>query len=95
MFNVNIVKAFKREFIRIWEVVLTGSLASGAGVMAISLGVVTTSLIGLQLPIFLITFIRAFGDTAVGFIPNTLVGRWRSKYCSICYDFRCRISFSL
>ncbi|HBM5653961.1 TPA: hypothetical protein LY424_002335 [Enterococcus faecium] len=74
MFNVNIVKAFKREFIRIWEVVLTGSLASGAGVMAISLGVVTTSLIGLQLPIFLITFIRAFGDTAVGFIPNTLVG---------------------
>ncbi|HAQ6520260.1 TPA: hypothetical protein IX395_001389 [Enterococcus faecium] len=74
MFNVNIVKAFKREFIRIWEVVLTGSLASGAGVMAISLGVVTTSLIGLQLPIFLITFIRAFGDTAVGFIPNTLLG---------------------
>ncbi|HBL2255068.1 TPA: hypothetical protein LP538_001932 [Enterococcus faecium] len=74
MFNVNIVKAFKREFMRIWEVVLTGSLASGAGVMAISLGVVTTSLIGLQLPIFLITFIRAFGDTAVGFIPNTLVG---------------------
>lgn len=73
MFNVNIVKAFKREFVRIWEVVLTGSLASGAGVMAISLGVVTTSLIGLQLPIFLITFVRAFGDTAVGFIPNTLV----------------------
>ncbi|BDP92846.1 TPA: hypothetical protein LY447_002275 [Enterococcus faecium] len=74
MFNVNIVKAFKREFVRVWEVVLTGSLAAGAGVMAISLGVVTTSLIGLQLPIFLITFVRAFGDTAVGFIPNTLLG---------------------
>lgn len=74
LFTINIVKAFKRQFLRIWQTALKGSPIAGAGAIAISLGVITTAVVALQLPIFLITFVRGIGDTAVGLIPNSMVG---------------------
>lgn len=74
LLNVNIVKAFKREFARVWGVVLTGSPADGAGAFAISLGMIVTGFIANQLPIILIMVTRAVGDTATGLLPNEIIG---------------------